>query len=540
MQKLQSNAAGISIAAAELKKGNVVAIPTETVYGLAANALNPQAVAKIFKAKGRPSDNPLIIHISEVEDLERYAYPNKIAYELAEKFWPGPLTMILPKKSCIPVEVTAGLDTVAVRMPEHSVAREIISQCGLPLAAPSANISGKPSPTSAEHVIDDFGGNIYVEAVVDGGKCKCGVESTVISLCGDVPCLLRPGFITAEMLKAVIPNLKIAEAVLKELPNSEKALSPGLKHKHYAPKARTVCIKGLCENAIKYVAQDGKKEKTVICFYGEEDKFENCRVIPYGKADDFEELAENLFDALRQADKTDCEKIYVRIPEINEKLVNGVLLAVYNRLLRAASFTVIDCDSSVKGLVIGVTGQSGAGKGTLCGILAKKGFVHIDTDKVWHEIIDASVPKLEAVFGKVTDENGKVDRKILGEKAFSSPESLNKLNAIAHKEIMAEVSVIMDENRAKGNFDFAIDGAALFEAGAKDTCDFIIAVIADRNTRLQRVKNRDNIDDARAEKRFSGQKDETFYTENADFTLINDNLDELEVNLNAILNGYKK
>ena len=540
MQKLQSNAAGISVAAEELKKGNVVAIPTETVYGLAANALDPQAVAKIFKAKGRPSDNPLIIHISEIEDLEKYAFPTEIAYKLAERFWPGPLTMILPKKECIPTAVTAGLDTVAVRMPEHPVARDIISKCGLPLAAPSANISGKPSPTSAEHVSDDFSGNQYVSAVVDGGKCKCGVESTVISLCGEAPCLLRPGFITAEMLREIIPDLKIAEAVLKELPTSEKALSPGLKHKHYAPKARTVCIKGLCENAVKYVESDGNKEKTVICFCGEEEEFKSCWVIPYGKADDFEELAENLFDALRQADKMDCEKIYVRIPQINEELVNGVLLAVYNRLLRAASFTVIDCDLAAKGLVIGVTGQSGAGKGTLCGILAKKGFIHIDTDKVWHEIIDASAPKLEAVFGKITDESGKVDRKILGEKAFSSPEDLEKLNAIAHKEIMAQVSVIMDENRAKGCFDFAIDGAALFEAGAKDTCDFIIAVVADRKTRLERVKNRDGIDDLRAEQRFSMQKSEDFYTDNADYTLVNDNLQELEEKLNEILEKYKE
>ena len=220
--------------------------------------------------------------------------------------------------------------------------------------------------------------------------------------------------------------------------------------------------------------------------------------------------------------------------------MNGVLLAVYNRLLRAASFTVIDCDSAANGLVIGVTGQSGAGKGTLCGILSEKGFIHIDTDKVWHEIIDASAPKLEAAFGKITDENGKVDRKILGAKAFSSPENLNILNSIAHKEIMNEVSVIMDENRAKGFFDFAIDGAALFEAGAKEICDFIITVVADRKTRLERVKKRDGIDELRAEQRFAGQKDESFYIENADFTLVNDNLNDLEKELNIILKKYKK
>ncbi len=540
MQILKNEIRDIEVAVEELKKGNVVAIPTETVYGLAANALSPEAVGKIFKAKGRPSDNPLIVHISEVEALEKFAVPNEIAYKLAEKFWPGPLTMILPKRDCVPVEVTAGLDTVAIRMPEHPVAREIISRSGLPLAAPSANISGRPSPTSAKHVIDDFSGNPYVSAIIDGGKCKCGVESTVLSLCGDVPCLLRPGFVTADMLREVIPDMKIAEAVLKELPNSEKALSPGLKHKHYAPKARTVCIKGLCENAVKYVDLDGNIKKTVICFNGEESKFSPCNVIPYGKHDDFEELAENLFDALRQADKLDSEKIYVRIPEIDEKTVNGVLLAVYNRLLRAASFTVIDCDSAAKGLVVGVTGQSGAGKGTVCKILEKKGFLHIDTDKVWHNMIDSCAAKLEAVFGKVTDENGKVDRKILGEKAFSSDENLKKLNEIAHKSIMSKVSEIMDENRAKGIFNFTVDGAALIEAGAKDTCDFIIAVTADWNSRLERVKNRDGIDDERAEARFSGQKDESFYTENADFTIINDDLSTLESKIDAILKKYNE
>ena len=238
---------------------------------------------------------------------------------------------------------------------------------------------------------------------------------------------------------------------------------------------------------------------------------------------------------MRQADALDCEKIYVRIPEIDEKSVNGVLLAVYNRLLRAASFTVIDCDSAAKGLVIGVTGQSGAGKGTLCKILENKGFFHIDTDKVWHDMIDDCAPKLEAVFGKVTDDNGRVDRKILGEKAFSSEENLKKLNEIAHKSIMAKVSEIMDENRSKGIFNFAVDGAALFEAGAKATCDFIIAVTADWNSRLERVKKRDGIDDKRAEARFSGQKSEEFYTQNADFTIINDDIGSLEAKIEAVL-----
>ena len=540
MQILKNNEDGISYAANELKKGNVVAIPTETVYGLAANALDPTAVAKIFKAKGRPSDNPLIVHIANASDMEKYANPPEVAYTLAEKFWPGPLTLIMPKKDCVPLEVTAGLNTVAIRMPEHATARAIISSCGLPLAAPSANISGKPSPTSAQHVIDDFNDNSFVSAIVDGGKCKCGVESTVLSLCGEHPCLLRPGFITADMLRPIIPDLVIAEAVLKELPNSEKALSPGLKHKHYAPKARTVCIKGTCDNALNYIKLDGKIKKTVICFRGEEESFADCNVIVYGDSNDYEELAENLFDALRKADDLECDKIYVRIPEIDENSVNGVLLAVYNRLLRAASFTVIDCDLTATGKVLGITGQSGAGKGTVCKILEKHGYIHIDTDKVWHEIIDSKAPELEQAFGSITDENGKVDRKALGEKAFASEESLKKLNEIAHKSIMAKVSEIMDENRSKGNVFFAIDGAALFEAGAKDNCDAIIAVIADWNTRLQRVIARDGIDEARAIKRFEGQKEENYYTENADFTLINDNSESLENKISEILVKLQK
>ena len=218
-----------------LKNGGVVAIPTETVYGLAANALDEKAVARIFAAKGRPSDNPLIVHITDARDIEKYAYPNEKAYALAERFWPGPLTVILPKKDCIPNAVSAGLDTVAIRCPSHPVARAVIKAAGVPLAAPSANISGKPSATTAEHVLKDFGESI--DAIIDGGTCDCGVESTVITVAAEPPVLLRPGFVTPEQLRKLLPDLKIAEAVTKELPADAKALSPGMKHKHYAPKA---------------------------------------------------------------------------------------------------------------------------------------------------------------------------------------------------------------------------------------------------------------------------------------------------------------
>ena len=327
-----------------LKNGNTVAVPTETVYGLAANALDENAVKKIFLAKGRQADNPLIIHISDISAFSLYCFPTETAYALAEKFWPGPLTMILPKKEIVPSAVTAGLSSVAVRMPSHPVASRIISLCGFPLAAPSANISGKPSPTRFEHILNDLSSNPYVAAAVDGGNCECGVESTVVSLVGATPCLLRPGAITVSMLREVVPELTVADAVLQRLPENEKALSPGLKHKHYAPDAETVCIAGTAESAAKYVKNHRNgKNAVVICFDGEEQLFPECDVIPYGLPEKPETLAENVFAALRKADAVKgCQIIYVRCapPE-------GEGLAVYNRLLRASNFNVVDTEEEI-------------------------------------------------------------------------------------------------------------------------------------------------------------------------------------------------
>lgn len=340
MRILSTSTEDLKLCSDLLKKEEIVAIPTETVYGLAANALKSEAVEKIFLAKGRPADNPLIVHISDISSFPEYCYPTEEAYALAEKFWPGPLTIILPKKDVIPSIVSAGLDTVAIRMPAHPVARKIIENCGFPLAAPSANISGKPSPTRAEHVISDMKNNDYVSAVVDGGACECGIESTVVSLTGDHPCLLRPGAVTVEQLREVLPDLTVAEAVLQILPENEKALSPGLKHKHYAPDAETVCLCGSTESAVKYIERHSEgKKTTVICFEGEETFFPNCETIVYGSPEKPKTLAENVFDALRKADGSDCEKIFVRCAQ-----PKGTALAVYNRLLRASNFCVINTE----------------------------------------------------------------------------------------------------------------------------------------------------------------------------------------------------
>ena len=340
MHILSTSTEDLEFSSRLLKNGEIVAIPTETVYGLAANALESEAVKKIFLAKGRPADNPLIVHISDISSFSEYCFPTAEAYALAEKFWPGPLTMILPKKDIVPDIVTAGLPSVAIRMPSHPIARKIIEFCGFPLAAPSANISGKPSPTRAEHVISDMTDNPHVSAIVDGGACECGVESTVVSLTGEHPCLLRPGAVTVEQLREILPDLTVANAVLQSLPENEKALSPGLKHKHYAPDAETVCLCGSVESAAKYIKENANGEKTVvICFDGEESVFSDCETIAYGSPEKPETLAENVFDALRKADISGCEKIFVRCAP-----PDGAALAVYNRLLRASNFQVINTE----------------------------------------------------------------------------------------------------------------------------------------------------------------------------------------------------
>ncbi len=326
-----------------LKDGELVAIPTETVYGLAADALNGEAVANIFKAKGRPMDNPLIVHIADlaqVDDLVAFVPP--VLEDLAKAFWPGPLTVILEKSELIPDEVSAGLDTVAIRMPSHPVARAIIKAAGTPLAAPSANTSGMPSPTTAAHVMHDMDGKIA--AVVDGGPCEVGVESTVLTLCTRVPRILRPGRVTPEDLFDVLGDVEVDDAVLGQLAEGAVAASPGMKYKHYSPKAEVYIVDGSAEGFAKYVnekvAERAAEEAAVaaLVFDGEE-ALVNCVTLPFGAEDDSLGQAEHLFDDLRRADELGVSDIYVRCPS-----AEGVGLAVMNRLLRAAEFRIIEVD----------------------------------------------------------------------------------------------------------------------------------------------------------------------------------------------------
>lgn len=316
-----------------LNAGGVVAIPTETVYGLAASAYDSEAVKKVFEAKGRPQDNPLIVHIADMEMLNEIASDIPLeALKCAERFWPGPLTMVLKRTEKIPASVSAGLDTVAVRMPNHKIALDIIRKSRLPLAAPSANISGRPSPTTAEHVFCDLNGKI--DAIVMADDCSVGVESTVISLCGNTPVVLRPGAVTVEQLSEILPNIVVDKAVLAEPQKGERVASPGMKYKHYSPKTEAFLVEGDSKDFAKFV--NTKKNSAAICFTEESEEI----VIPklcYGSGKDELTLAQQVFSALRNVDSLNVGAVYVHAPS-----KSGVGLAVYNRLIRAAAFRVIE------------------------------------------------------------------------------------------------------------------------------------------------------------------------------------------------------
>ena len=329
-KKLNADINGIETACEILKSGGVVGIPTETVYGLAASAYDPKAIERIFKAKGRPQDNPLIVHIANIDTVYEIAKDiPETALCLAEKFWPGPLTIVLNKTEKIPDCVSAGLSTVAVRMPENKTAREVILKSGLPLAAPSANISGSPSPTTANHVINDLDGKI--DAVLMGEDCNVGVESTVISLTGEHPVLLRPGGVTLEQLCEILPDITVNKAVLSELEKGETAASPGMKYKHYAPKTETYLVDG--ENFADFVNQ--KNDAVAVCFAEEEKNIKVSKIV-YGTKAQPETLAQNIFAVLRDIDNSGAKYAYIHAPQ-----KDGIGLAVYNRLIRAAAFKVI-------------------------------------------------------------------------------------------------------------------------------------------------------------------------------------------------------
>ena len=336
---LSAQAADTAQIAAELiQKGELVAIPTETVYGLGANGLDEEAVKKIFLAKGRPQDNPLILHVADAIQMEDFAHDIPAeAYLLAEKFWPGPLTMVLPAKECVPKRTTGGLDTVAVRCPDSAITREIIRLAGVPLAAPSANISGKPSTTTAEHVRHDHDGRIA--AIVDGGSCRVGVESTIVDLTERPARLLRPGGITPEQLVEVLGELTVDKAVTAQIDKDAVVKAPGMKYKHYAPDCAVIIVSGSREAAAKYIHAQYAPGDRVLCFAEELPLYETCAPLAYGKEADVNTLSAGLFAALRELDDPAVKRVFARCP-----VGGGVAYAVQNRLKKAAGFHIVDAE----------------------------------------------------------------------------------------------------------------------------------------------------------------------------------------------------
>lgn len=346
-QVLPADDAALALSAKLLQAGQLVAFPTETVYGLGANALDAQAVLNIFAAKGRPADNPLIVHIHDRSQLAPLCDVPPLAEKLMDAFWPGPLTLIMPRKNAVPDAVTAGLDTVAVRMPSHPVAAALLRACELPIAAPSANRSGKPSPTTAQHVLEDMDGRIPL--ILDGGSCDVGLESTVVDVCHGRPCILRPGGITKGMLEAVLGEVDIAGSVLRPLQAGEAARSPGMRYKHYSPDGQVTLVEGTEADVVAAMvslyrdAQANGHHACVMCFTEHVAALANCHPHDIGSKDHPEEVAQRLFDTLRRLDTEGMDVIFSEVvpPE-------GVGLAVMNRLGRAAAFRSVQAADVLK------------------------------------------------------------------------------------------------------------------------------------------------------------------------------------------------
>ena len=327
-----------AVAAALIRRGELVAIPTETVYGLGANGLDEAAVAKIFEAKGRPQDNPLILHIWDASQMEQFCHDiPEAAYALAAAFWPGPLTMVLPARENVPKRTTGGLSTVALRCPDNAVTREIIRLSGVPIAAPSANISGKPSTTTAQHVLHDHDGKIA--AVVDGGPCRVGVESTIVDMTESRPRLLRPGGITPEELISVLGDLVVDKAVTAQIDKDAVVKAPGMKYRHYAPAEPVVIVAGAREKAAAYIHRHFAPGDRVLCCEEELPLYEGCHPLAYGREADASTLSAGLFSALRELDDPAIHQVYARCP-----VGGGVAYAVQNRLKKAAAFHIVDAE----------------------------------------------------------------------------------------------------------------------------------------------------------------------------------------------------
>ncbi len=505
-----------------LRQGGVVAIPTETVYGLAADATNAQAVKKIFEAKGRPQDNPLIVHIASMDDLPPLVedIPEE-ARKLAQVFWPGPLTMVFRKSGRIPAETSAGLDTVGIRMPLHPAARDAIRAAGVPLAAPSANRSGRPSPTTARHVLEDMKGRI--DAILDGGECEVGVESTVVDMTGDTPRVLRPGAVTREQILHVLGHVEVDKAVYREIKPGELVRSPGMKYRHYAPKAPVVLFEGAPDTTARAIEQEMQPHDAVLCFDEYHDFYDDEKgpVRTYGPSSDKQSQAQQLFAALRALDDTACQRILAQAPR-----PFGEGLAVSNRIRKAAGFHVVHPGQSV---VCGITGTSGSGKSSVGACLTRMGWQIIDADQVYHQLLKLDRNLMRTVvnqFPTVAGADGNIDRKALSDIVFNDRSALRRLNAITHPAVKREIRRRIRVMTKQGCHRIGLDVPLLYESGLDHVCDFVIGVVAPEPAVTDRIVRRDGISPEQARIRLAAQPDREFYEALCDILIENDGDEE--------------
>lgn len=506
----ESDPNAVRDAAAILRRGGLLGIPTETVYGLGADALNEDAVSRIFLAKGRPQDNPLIIHVPDASWLERYCRDvPPAAYQLAERFWPGPLTMILPRRDIVPLQTTGGLETVGVRCPNHPVTLAIIEAAGVPIAAPSGNTSGRPSPTTAAHMIEDMDGRI--DGIVDGGPCTVGVESTIIDLTVTPPRLLRPGGLPLESLRQVLGEVAVDKAVTGLLAAGERPRAPGMKYRHYAPHAPVMVVTGEPERSARRIQGLLSDTAGVICFDEYAPLFPGHIIHKLGPAADKSAQARHVFDALRTFDGTDVTEIFAQCPDDG-----GLGLAVANRLKKAAGFHLIDADHP---LIVGLTGGTGAGKTSALAALEDLGGTVLDCDAVYHQMLRTDPALREAItaaFGPVFCPDGSLDRQKLGTLVFSDHAALDRLNAIVYEYLPPELM-----RRAAGQSLVGLDAINLVESGLDRLCACTVAVLAPAEDRVRRIMARDGISEDYARLRISAQPSDAFYRERCSHILEN-------------------
>ena len=504
----------IAAAAEILRGGGLLAIPTETVYGLGANGLDSAAVRRIFEAKGRPQDNPLILHIPEASWLTRYCEEvPEVAWRLAEEFWPGPLTMILKRKPCVPDETTAGLDTVGMRCPDHGATLAVIRAADVPVAAPSANRSGRPSCTTAAHVLADMEGRI--EGIVDGGGCSVGVESTIVDLTVTPPRLLRPGGLPLEKLNAVLGSVEVDKAVREKLGEGEQPRAPGMKYRHYAPEAPVTVVTGDGKKSARYIARRAEAGVGVLCFDEYADRLGAADVRLMGSEWNKAEQARRVFDTLRAFDEMDVREIYAQCPDSE-----GLGFAVENRLKKAAGFRTVDLPFGKT--VIGFTGQTGAGKTTILRELEKLGAYIIDCDALYGEMLKSDAVlqyDLRKAFGEEIFCEGALDRKALAARVFSDEGELAKLNAIVFDAVpRGALCRIRETDKTL----IGIDAINLTDCLLRDFCDVTVAVTAAEEVRLHRIMARDGILEEQAKLRMAAQRDEHYYASRCDHVFVND------------------